>query len=391
MRLVMRHLFTLLSVFFIFLLILPASAQDSSIQIERIATDLQNPRGVVVLDDGRLVVAQAGTGFQTLERELRTGSLSVFTDLNADGDFDDAGERTPIVTNIASYNSLTRFGTGHDEVNGIGDVFLMEDGRILYGKDDPAAEITRDGDYRADVAIYMVSPNLQDVTKFIKRFATINAIAHDPRRAQYYLAESGLNRISIFSESGELVKEIELPLLAHGQQPVPTGLAIDPDSGEVLVSLLSGFVRDYYGTDLSFMPGDAQILRVNPLTETVTVEISGLTTAMDVAIDERGNIYTVELTTVWPAANMPDDYELFNPDAPPDAGGYARFTGRISLYPANGGAPIILADDLDQPTNLTYHDGALYVSTGQGTPNRPIIGKNGLTRVTGEIYRITGF
>lgn len=49
----------------------------------------------------------------------------------------------------------------------------------------------------------------------------------------------------------------------------------------------------------------------------------------------------------------------------------------------------ILADGLDQPTNLTYHDGHLYVSTGQGTPNRPIWSSDdGLTHIVGQLYRI---
>ena len=72
----------------------------------------------------------------------------------------------------------------------------------------------------------------------------------------------------------------------------------------------------------------------------------------------------------------------------PDPGGYPRYSGRVSLYPADGSERIILADDLDQPTNLTYHDGRLYVSTGQGTPNRRIWGMDGITRISGEIYLI---
>ncbi len=51
----------------------------------------------------------------------------------------------------------------------------------------------------------------------------------------------------------------------------------------------------------------------------------------------------------------------------------------------------MLATGLDAPTNITYHEGALYVSAGQGTPGRPIIGPQGPTRITGMLYRITGF
>ena len=42
------------------------------------------------------------------------------------------------------------------------------------------------------------------------------------------------------------------------------------------------------------------------------------------------------------------------------------------------------------PTNITLApDGSLYVSTGQGTPNRPIPGPDGPTRIVGEVIRIT--
>ena len=36
-------------------------------------------------------------------------------------------------------------------------------------------------------------------------------------------------------------------------------------------------------------------------------------------------------------------------------------------------------------------DGALYVSTGQGTPGRPIPGPDGATVIVGEVLRITGY
>jgi hypothetical protein len=61
----------------------------------------------------------------------------------------------------------------------------------------------------------------------------------------------------------------------------------------------------------------------------------------------------------------------------------------VTLYPSDGGDPVVLVSGLDSPTNITYHDGALYVSVGQGTPGRPIDGPAGLTRIVGEIYRIT--
>ena len=60
----------------------------------------------------------------------------------------------------------------------------------------------------------------------------------------------------------------------------------------------------------------------------------------------------------------------------------------MTLYPADDGDPVVLANRLDLPTNITYADGALYVSIGQGTPGRPIIGPTGSTSIVGELHRI---
>jgi hypothetical protein len=367
------------------LMMLPAQAQ--TVPMERIATDLLNPRGVLVMPDGRLLVAEAGTGFLTFEEEERTGRLSIFDDVNGDGDYDDEGEQTPLLTNLPSYNSLTRFRTGHDEVSGIVDLVMLEDGRLFYVKDDPAAEITRMGEYRGDTGIFEYDWEDGTFTRLIKRPATTHSLVYDANNNVFWIAESGQNRLSSVTMEGEIGIHVDLPYLDSLQQPVPAGLAIDPLTGDILVSLFSGFI-DYHGGQLAYMPGDAKVLRYNPTTGDLTDEITGLTTAVDVTTDEAGNIYVAELTTVWSAELMPETFDLYDPDAPPDAGGYTRFSGRVTMFPANSDDPVVLANGLDLPTNLTYHDGFLYVSTGQGTPGRPIYAPDGLTRITGEIYRI---
>ena len=357
----------------------PTHAQGPTIQ--RIATGLQNPRGVAVMADGRLLVIEAGTGLASDDPSLRTGKLSVFEDMNGDGDYDDEGEITRILESLPSYNALTAFATRHDEVGGPGDIVLLDDGRIFYTQDDPFIE----------VAVIEVSPDWRSAHPLVIRGATLNAIVYDQSADSLYVAESGANYLIAVSLDGEVRVVTEFPVLAHDQQAVPAGLALDPRTGDLLVALFSGQIVDYFGTRLTFMPGDSKIVRVNPVTGEQRDEIGGLTTALDVAIDETGNIFVVELTTTWPAAPMPSFFRLYDPDAPPDAGGYARFTGRVTMYPTDGGNPVQLADGLDCPTNITYHEGVLYVSTGQGTPGRPIIGPDGLTRIVGEIYRITNY
>ncbi|RME49810.1 MAG: hypothetical protein D6796_04325, partial [Caldilineae bacterium] len=78
-----------------------------------------------------------------------------------------------------------------------------------------------------------------------------------------------------------------------------------------------------------------------------------------------------------------------DPDAPPLHGGYRRFSGRVTRYPADGSPPQTLAEGLDMPTNITIGpDGGLYVSVGEGTPGRPIPGPDGITRITGQVIRL---
>ncbi len=103
---------------------------------------------------------------------------------------------------------------------------------------------------------------------------------------------------------------------------------------------------------------------MNPETGQFTDEIAGLTTAIDVAMDRTGNVFVVEMASAF-VVPFPSKFDFFDPDAPALHGGYQRFSGRITLYPADGGPPRVLADELDTPTNIAVGpDGALYVSTG---------------------------
>ncbi len=347
--------------------------------ITRVATGLQNPRGVAVLPDGRLLVAEAGTGYSTEDPASYTGRLSIFADQNGDGDYDDPGEIMPVLDHLPSYNIMVQFNPGRDEVLGIGDVLALDDGRAFFTLDDHFAKLS----------IVALDTALEPLGDLVARDSSLNAIAYDSSRDVIYVAESSFNDLAAVTLDGTVETVAQFGLLAHNQQAVPAGLAVDPNTGDVLVALFSGQLWDYYGAILSYMPGDAKIVRVNPDTGEIRDAITGLTTAIDVAVDEAGNIYTVEMTTRWATPPLTDAFDLYDPDAPPDAGGYPRFSGRVTEYPADGSAPLILADDLDTPTNLTYHAGALYVSTGEGTPGRPIWGRNGATRIVGELYKIS--
>lgn len=343
-----------------------------------VLTGLENPRGVVVMSTGEIMVAEAGTGYDAADPTQMTGKLTMFSDRNGDGDFSDEGESERWFSHMPTYNALQFFVTGRDEVNGPGDLLLHPDGRFFLSVDGGLDQI----------ALYEISPEGRIGRNLADR-SNMNGIAFSPDYAHIYLAESTANRLSEVSLEGDYRAIVDFPPLAHEQQAVPAGVAVDPRTGEVLVALFSGAAVDpQSGDTIPFIPGDARVVRVNPADGRFFNEILGLTTAVDVAVDENSNVYVVEMSSDY-ADLLPQRFDLFDADAEPLHGGYLRFTGRVTLYPADGRAPRVLAEGLDMPTNITVGpDGALYVSTGEGTPGRPIPGPEGPTTIVGQVIRI---
>jgi DNA-binding beta-propeller fold protein YncE len=347
-----------------------------------ILSGLDNPRGVVVGPAGALFVAEAGTGYAAVDPTQMTGKLTKFTDRNSDGDFDDEGEAERWFSHLPTHNALQTFATRRDEVSGPGDVLLHRDGRIF---------LTVDGGFD-DLALFEISPEGLMGRNLTSR-SNMNGLAFDLDQGRIYAVEGTLNQLIEVTLDGEFREIVAFPFLDSGQQPVPAGLAVDPYTGEILVALFSGAaVDDESGEVIPFVPGDAKVVRVKPVSGQFTDEITDLTTVVDVAIDESGNIYVVvEMTSAY-ADLLPVTFDLFDPDAPPLHGGYKRYSGRVTLYPTDGGPPRVLADGLDMPTNVTVApDGALYISTGQGTPGRPIPSPDGPTTIVGEVVRISDF
>jgi hypothetical protein len=267
---------------------------------------------VAVGSAGELFVAEAGTGYDAVDPKLLTGKFTRFIDQNGDGDYDDDGEVERWFDQMPTYNALQVFGTGRDEVNGPGDVLLHNDGRLY---------LTLDGGFE-EVALFEISPAGVKGRNLFGR-SNMNGIAFDLEQEGIYVIESTLNQVIEITLDGELRQSVEFPLLDSSQQAVPAGLALDPQSGDVLVALFSGAVVDEQSGELfPFVPGDAKIVRVDLDSGQVTDEITGLTTAVDVAIDEAGNIFVVEMTSTH-ADLLPRMYDLFDQDAPPFRRGYS--------------------------------------------------------------------
>ncbi|MEE8376514.1 MAG: hypothetical protein V3S26_09365 [Acidimicrobiia bacterium] len=358
-----------------------SSDPPNTVNVEVILTGLQNPRGVALDAEGGLLVAEAGSGDDAVDVRQRSGRLTRFIDLNGDGDFKDPGETEPWFEHLASYNARGHLEQRLDEVSGPSDVTLHGDGRVF---------LSVDGGFE-EFSLWEISPT-RSIGRNLSARSNMTGIGLAPDEDTIFATESMLNQlIEVTLETADRRDIVEFSTLDSGQEAVPAGLAVDPRNGDVLVALFSGGVPTEDGGFILFVPGDAKVVRVDPLTGEVVDEIVGLTTAVDVAIDKLGTVFVVELAADQGEPFASED-ELHDPDAIPQHGGYLRFSGRVIMYPADGGPPRVLARGLDAPTNITLgDDGALYVSTGQGTPDRPIPGPDGPTKIVGEVIRITGF
>ncbi len=266
-----------------------------------------------------------------------------------------------------------------DEVGGPSDLLVHDDGRLF---------LSVDGGFDRR-ALYEISPDRRIGRNLADR-SNMNGLAFDPDQEHIYAVESFFNQLVQISLTGELRVIAGFPLLERGQEAVPAGVAVNPITSEVFVALFSGALfQEDPDEVILFVPGDSKVVRVNPLAGTVSDEITGLTTAVDLAFDEAGNLYVVEMTSAFIEPFL-EKVDFFDPHLPPMHGGYQRFSGKVTQYPSDHGPPRVLARGLDTPTNITYgSDGALYVSTGQGTPGRPIPGPDGPTKIVGQVLRIT--
>lgn len=277
------------------------------------ARDLANPSGMVVLPGGDLVVAEAGTGDHRGEGRF-TGRILGLHDEDGDGLWLAPAERRVLVDGQISYNGRSVFGTGRDEVGGLGDVALGPDGRVLSTEDDPFRGYVADG-ARQDIAVSAVPADGGQVHNVVEGMTTLNAVVWDPRRERYFVIESGANRLVGADREGRRSPVAAFANLEDGQRAVPVGLAMDPRDGRLWGALVSGVLYNTLAPGLrrSFQPGAAKVVHLDPGIGEVRAALMGLTTAVDVAVGADGTVYVLEMTTEPPAPRLPDHVDLHDP------------------------------------------------------------------------------
>ncbi len=326
----------------------------------RVATDLANPRGMLV-HQGALLVALAGDG------RGNSGALVRLRDGDGDGLY--AGDESEVIADhLPSANAVDI--VRRDEVFG-------------------AAAIARHADTVLATIAFFGGPTqvlkIEDgrAVPWTEVDANLNALAFDPRHRSWLAVSSTEDSLVWLTREGA-EPLVAIGKLELGQDSVPGYLRFDPRTRDVIVSLFSGSVvgeEQGDGSELATRAG--KLLRVDTTDRSTLPLVEGLTAPTDLEIDECGRIYVLELCDAF-----------INPVADLDAlqnaghGGFRRYSGRVLLVDRRHRTVRVVADQLDTPTNLTRDGRSLYVAGGMGTPGRTIPGPHGPTPLIGYIDRI---
>jgi hypothetical protein len=335
-----------------------------------VASHLLNPRGMLPLADGSLLVAEAGFGDP---RDAKTGRIMKLTDRNRDGDYDDENERSVVLERLHSVNILGRLPVNRDEVFGLADLEAGA-GVQLATVADPLEGTTI---LRIDGAL----PSLWATTP-----DNANSIAYHPGLKRWFAVQSFANTVIELSESGAHRMLTRIAQLEQGQDPVPAAIVVEPGTNALLVALFSGQLGgDTGGSGVDFVERSGRIVRIDPQSGKLQPLISGLNAPTDLAVAEAGVVYVLEFCRHFrDPVHTPAEAQGGVRDA-----GFERFSGRLLRIELERAAVNVVADHLDLPTHLRWlGPGRLLVSVGQGTPGRMLPGPSRPTRLEGRIVEL---
>ncbi len=344
--------------------VVPASPEKQLVSRTRVATDLQNPRGMLPRSDRELVVAVAGTG---RTEDGGTGGLLVLVDRDGDQIFD---TRRTLLDGQESRNVIDV--VRRDEVFGMAGMAEGAGTTLVslayFGG--PSSIYRLDGD---------------EVAPWSEVFGNINDLDFDTARGRWFGVSSSSDEVVLLRPERGSERVLKIPPLPDGQDPVPGYLSYDASQDELLVTLFSGSTRgEEGGTGIELETRAGGIVRVNPETGDLAWVVTGLTAPTDLEIGPDGRLYVLEFCSQFedPLETRADMWKE------PSHGGFRRFSGRLLAIDREAGNVTVVAEGLDGPTNLALRGRDLYIAQGMGTPGRPIPGPGGGIPLTGFIERL---
>jgi glucose/arabinose dehydrogenase len=314
----------------------PASAhppKPKPVTVETVTGGLDNPRHVAVAKNGDVWVAEAGRGapaaesnscFNSAEGPACTGASGAITRVNRWG-----AQR--VVTGLASF-------AGEAGNAAIGPHGVFADGNDIYFTnggptapwrgDDQSNTILRDPTLRSEERVSRFYGTLRKVVPFGRRHVKIadpwrfekrnnpDATVGNPLidsnpvdvyadHGRFYIADAGGNTVLRANWWGgisvaALFADREIDFGGpFRMQTVPTGVVKGPD-GALYMSQLTGF---------PFLPGAANVYRIDPRGGAPTVYAKGFTNIMDLDFGKDGTLYVLEIDHdgLFPVTGGPSD------------------------------------------------------------------------------------
>lgn len=327
----------------------PAVMQCHSVVV---ADGLQNPRGVCQKPDGSLLLVEAGSGdaktpFSGRLLHLKPDPVQTGRYLQPE----------VLLCGFRSMNMQARMF--RDEIMGLSDIASGQ-GRYLLSQTD-----------------YVEGSKILDITSEVpepvfRSRGNLNSLCFHPKRNSWLAVKPDTNQLIEFIEGQPEQVLAELPALALGQEAVPVTLVYEAKTEAVLISLFSGELRqsaDKQGTDFAEKAG--QVIRVYPATGQIETLVTGLNLPTGLALTAQGKLLVLELCQQVLQPLMPQwAGEVLH-------GGFQRFSGRLFSCDLNTGEILVLATQLDTPSNLCLVQGGVLISEGMGLPGRLIPGPDG--------------
>ncbi len=343
---------------------MPESIEKRILPRTRVATDLQNPRGMLPRGESELLVAVAGTGNPS---DPPSGALLLLADGDGDGTYD---RRRVLLDGQVSRNIVDI--VRRDEVFGMAGI--AEGG---------GATLVSLAYFGGPSTIFRVEGD--DVSEWSRVFGNINDMDYDPKRDHWFAVSSSSDEVVRLQPTRGSQRVLKVPPLPQGQDSVPGYLRHDPRSDDLLVTLFSGSTEgEEGGVGIELVLRSGGVVRVDPETGDLQWAITGLTAPTDLEIGPDGRLYVLEFCSEFadPVRERADMWKG------PSHGGFRRFSGRLLAIDRDSGEVTVVAEGLDGPTNLALRGRDLYIAQGMGTPGRPIPGPDGSVPLTGFIEKI---
>jgi hypothetical protein len=346
---------------------IPTQPAEVSCNTVIIAKGLLNPRGVCQKPDGSLLLVEAGTGDATTPFSGRLVQLKP--------DPSRSGYYLPPEVLISGFRSMNmQARMFRDEIMGLSDV-AFGNGRYLLSQTDYV-----EGSKILNMASMPPEP-------VFRSRGNLNSLCYHPTRHSWLAVKPDTNQLIEFSETTPQEQVLaELPALALGQEAVPVTLVYEAKTDAVLISLFSGELwqsANKQGIDFAEKAG--QVIRVYPATGRIETVLTGLHLPTGLALTAEGKLLVLELCQQLLQPLMPDwAGEMLH-------GGFQRFSGRLLSCDLNTGEILVLATELDTPSNLCLVQGGVLISEGMGLPGRLIPGPDNTAQPLTGMLRLVQF